>query len=326
MEGEEAKKRLDELDGTLKRFKEKYMGRLPEQLNTNLRTLDRLQFDLQATADRLHETKERSLSLEKQIMDLEQEVLSASPDLKTAPEETAIRLRQMKKILEDLQGLYKDNYPDVILMKEQIQKLETQLSKPNHDSKTVGTVELLKGNEKYRRLKEEHRQLLSELTVLEGKRDRLTVQIDDYEKRVELTPRVEEQFKNLLRDYTMSQNNYQILLEKSINARISENLERRQKGEQFRILDPANLPERPYKPNIPRLILSVAFAGMGSGIGLALLIEMLNPCFRKPEDFEGVLNTPVLVSIPRFQKDKRIRERVQNLRLMYGKKGKITHL
>jgi capsular exopolysaccharide synthesis family protein len=121
--------------------------------------------------------------------------------------------------------------------------------------------------------------------------------IKEYEKRVEGTFVNEQTLANLTRDYEMSQRNYQGLLDKRLNARISENLEKKQKGEQFRIIDPANLPHKPFKPDRPKIILLGSLLSAGLGIGLILVKEYLSPSYRKPEDFQGTIDLPILGTI-----------------------------
>jgi len=141
--------------------------------------------------------------------------------------------------------------------------------------------------------------LNSDVEALKRRREKTSAQIKEYEKRVEATFPNEQTLLNLSRDYEISQRNYQALLEKRLNAKISENLEKKQKGEQFRILDPANIPQKPYKPNRPRIILLGCLLSGGLGIGLILFKEFMRPSYRRAEDLHGTIDVPVLGAIPR---------------------------
>jgi len=102
-----------------------------------------------------------------------------------------------------------------------------------------------------------------------------------------------------VRDYAIMQQNYQSLLEKQMNARLAENLERRQKGEQFLIIDPANLPSAPDGPPRRLIALGGMFGGIGLGIGLIILFDEMRPRFRTTQDVSAILGLPVLTVIPR---------------------------
>jgi capsular exopolysaccharide synthesis family protein len=122
--------------------------------------------------------------------------------------------------------------------------------------------------------------------------------IREYEKRVEGTFANEQKLLDLTRDYEISQKSYQDLLQKRLAARISENLEKRQQAEQFRIVDPAKVPENPYKPDHRKIILLGSLASLGLGAGIVLLQDFLKPSYRKPEDFHDVVPLAVLATIP----------------------------
>ena len=143
----------------------------------------------------------------------------------------------------------------------------------------------------------------SQISTLRQRDNEILRNMADYQRKVELTPNVEQQQSDLMRDYQISLDNYQGLLGKKMNARLAENLEKRQKGARFRVVDPANLPDSPDYPNKP-LVSALGLLGGGAfGTGLVFLFEFLNPAFRKPEDFEGTIDIPVLSSIPLFLPD-----------------------
>jgi protein tyrosine kinase modulator len=101
-----------------------------------------------------------------------------------------------------------------------------------------------------------------------------------------------------MRDYGTMQGAYQSLLAKKQDSQISTNLERRQIGEQFKILDPARLPTRPFSPNRPRLYLMGIVGGFAFGLTLVALLEYLDRRLRSEEDVRAALNLPVLATIP----------------------------
>jgi uncharacterized protein involved in exopolysaccharide biosynthesis len=97
---------------------------------------------------------------------------------------------------------------------------------------------------------------------------------------------------------------YERLLQKSQSAQQAENLEKRQKGEQFRIVDPARVPEKPFSPDIPKILLIGLFAGIGGGFGLAFLREQMDRSFRESGDVEITLGLKVLAAIPKIEEKK----------------------
>jgi uncharacterized protein involved in exopolysaccharide biosynthesis len=105
----------------------------------------------------------------------------------------------------------------------------------------------------------------------------------------------------LLREYESTKATYETLLKKSQEAQQAENLEKRQKGEQFRVIDPARVPEKPFSPDIPKTLLIGLLAGIGGGFGLAFLKEQTDRSFHEPGDAEIALGLKVLATIPNIE-------------------------
>src|SRR5262249_33449118 len=120
----------------------------------------------------------------------------------------------------------------------------------------------------------------------------------DYQARLEATPARENELVDLMRDYGTLQGLYQSLLSKRQESQISANLERRQIGEQFRILDPARMPGRPFTPNRPRYYGMGVMGGLAVGLVLAGLLEYLDRTMRSEDDVRAALNLPVVAAIP----------------------------
>lgn len=307
---DKAKQELEEQEKALRKFKEEHMGSLPEQLDANLHTLDRLQLEHQTTGTSLKNLEDRKIMLEEQLSRIAAgprgAAMGAPAYIVANPLE--IELEKLKHELSILLSTYKETYPDVVILKNRINETEGLLEKSKEEERRKsaesggqkqGAPEQkpeLRNTEVYANLTT----VKSQIEQLKQRETKITNQIKSFESRVDTIPANEQKMIDIKRDYNIKLQNYQALLEKKLNARLAENLEKKQKGEKFRVIDPANLPEKPYKPNKLNIILMGAMAGTGAGAGLVFLFEFMNPVFRKPEDFTGVLPQPVLGSIPAF--------------------------
>jgi polysaccharide biosynthesis transport protein len=300
---DDIKTRLEAQENKIRRFKQEYMGELPEQTTANLRTLDRLQLDQQAIGDALSKAKERRAILLERGSRLDH---ATAGELKAMT--PAQKLAQMKNDLADLQTRYTNKYPDVIRLKNEIAELEASLKSADSEAED-STAGKSKGTERKSEAAEadsiqmndvpgQLNQTNLEIHRLEERQKQIAEQMKTYEGRVENTPLREQQMLALMRDYESTKQHYQSLLDKKLNAQIAANLEKRQKGEQFRILDPATLPTKPFKPDLFRISLLGLFVGLGSGGGAAYLREMMDSSFKKAEEVESVLRLNVLASIP----------------------------
>ena len=137
-----------------------------------------------------------------------------------------------------------------------------------------------------------------EITRKSADQDRLKVQIELLQRRVENEPTRESELISLTRDYDTSKATYQSLLARREESGIAADLERQQVGQQFKTLDPARLPEKPYGPNRQRINLIAAGVGLALGIGLTVLLEIRDQSFRNGVEIVPVLSLPVLASVP----------------------------
>ncbi len=306
---------LEKKEEEIREYKKRHIGELPEQLEANLRTLDRYQMEFQSVVVALKVAEERKTNLEKMLSDRNQanggNILPAQDTIVPLDPDYA-RLARLKQEIEELRMEYREAHPDVMALNRQIKELEESLSKKSsmkEDIKVVGaeekkgkSISIIPSQEMafYHDLQRQHQEASLEVRSLRERLGEVQKQIRLYERRVENAPEGEQQMTTLMRDYENTKKNYQSLLDKKLNARISENLERKQKGEQFKILDPANLPEKPFKPD-PIRLLGLGLAGwLGIAIILVSLIESLDTSFKKSEEVEDALGFPVLVSIPLF--------------------------
>lgn len=285
-----AKKDLEELEKSVRTYKERNMGSLPQQLDANLRTLDRYQVDFQAASLELKAAEERKLLLEEQ--------LGQGPGgIIIDPQET--ELAKLEDDLSNLLSQYTENYPDVIITKNRIAELKAKISRSKVQSGAVKRP----ANPKDAQLVATLAQTNAQISTLRERITEIRRHIKGLERRVETTPANEQKFSDLRRDYDISLRNYQALLEKKLSARLAENLEKRQKGERFRVIDPANLPERPIWPNRPLLVLYSSGVGLGIGLAIVYLLEFMNPAFRSKDEVETDLDLPVLSVVPAVEQD-----------------------
>ena len=298
-----AKVRLESQEQAISEFKSKYMGELPGQMEANLRSLDRLQSDRTAISEAIHRLNDRLGMVEKAMK--EYEATGATnpglPILQGKGDLMAVRLKELERNLAMLSAEYKENYPDIIITKQEIENVKLQLAGEAKGGEATEESKKTPVDPYLRELSKQRDEVKMDIATLRQRELRLTGQMKETEGRVERTPTREQELMILLRDYTNLQENYRTLLDKRLNARVAENLEKRQQGEQFRIVDPANVPGKPDKPDIMRIMLMGLAIGCGLAIGAPIALEQMQPAFRKSEDVEALLGLPILASIPLFQ-------------------------
>ena len=147
--------------------------------------------------------------------------------------------------------------------------------------------------------------LASRLVSVQGEAETVRRQIDEmskkrdeYYRRMEASPRVEESYKALLSERNNTQLKYDDLMKKTMEANVAQGLEKEKMGERFTIIDPARLPEKPVKPNVPAILLIGLFLGIGAGVGTASLREFNDQSVRNPNVLTAITHLPVLVAVP----------------------------
>jgi polysaccharide chain length determinant protein (PEP-CTERM system associated) len=290
--------KLLEKEKGLKRYRERYMGGLPEQLETNLRILERIQQQIITNQENLREAENRKLLIQQQISEAAQIRTSDTALPARAEGETEQSLDQLRVQLASLEARYTERHPDVIRLKEKISDLE---SKEKGDSKEGQGQEVPENRgitQAERNLANQWREVELQIENLKAEAAQLHSHMRQYQIRVENTPKREQELMSLERDYDNIRETYNSLLSRKLEAEIALSMERKQKGEQFRILDPAKVPMRPFKPNIQRILLMSIALGFGIGCGLAYLRETTDTSFKTPEEVQKDLQLPVLISMP----------------------------
>jgi uncharacterized protein involved in exopolysaccharide biosynthesis len=148
---------------------------------------------------------------------------------------------------------------------------------------------------------------------------KLQAAMADYQRRLEITPTRGSEMIAMTRDYSTIQQMYTRLLGKSEDAKIAANLERRQIGEQFKVIDAARLPEQPFSPDRKRLNLMGLAGGLAIGLGIVALLEFKDSSFRGEDDVVTFLSLPVMATIPAIiTKADRRKAKKKKFRIMVG--------
>ncbi len=296
---EDTKHNLDDLDSKLAAFKKQYMGQLPGDEENNLKILMGLNSQLDAntqTLSRAQQDKAYTESLLAQQLSAWKNSQSSSN-----PQTLQQQLSQLQTQLIDLQARYTADHPDVIKTQADIAQVKQKLDEINNSSKTANATpdkESASDPPEIRQLRlqvHQYEELIGQAT---RDQKRLQQEISVYQGRVALSPAIEEQYKQLARDYDNTQKVYQDLLADKSKSDMALKMEQQQQGEQMHLLNPANLPDLPSFPN--RLLFAGGGLGAGLvlGLGLGLWLEFRDQSIRTQADAEAALDLPMLVAVP----------------------------
>jgi polysaccharide chain length determinant protein (PEP-CTERM system associated) len=309
---EDAKRRLIEHEKKLEEYRSRYGGELPTQVTANLQAIQNAQVQLQVLAEAADRARERRLLLERQIIDLQAEppLPAPIPQAIGAPdalpgETTEQQLELARARLQVLLSHDKPDHPDVRMMQRTIRDLEGKLEIDSRQPSAEATptekpptpAERLQ-QARLRDLKLQMEDIDRQLADKQSQDLRLRAVVSEYQAKLDAVPKRESDLVELTRDYTTLQTTYQSLLAKREDAKLASNLERRNIGEQFKILDPARLPERPFSPDRRLIDLGGAAAGLALGALLVGLLEYRDSSFTCEEDVIRLLNVRVLALVP----------------------------
>ncbi len=272
---------LFEIEDQIAKFREDHVNELPEILSINIQDIHRIDLNIERAEEQVGGLQER-------IGDLEIQLAAASPQI--ADEK---RLVQLRLELDQIRSTYSDDYPDAIMRGMEIAVIEKRVAEDKGKEKIEGS---------------DNPAFITLSSMLEGARaeiDTVYRQINEYEKqrtilsaRIAATPRVEQKYRAMTLERDNIRIKYDDLMQKYMEAKVAQGLEKEQKGERFTLIDPALMPEKPVKPNRPAIALIGAVLGIGAGIGLAALVEFTDDAVRDPDMLSRSTSIPVLSAIP----------------------------
>jgi len=315
-----ARARLAEQEAKIKQFKAGNLGALPSQMESNVRILSGLQDRRQTLSQSLNRAQEQKLYLESLLAQYRSVKIDSANGANSLPGIDE-QLAKMKQELADDQTKYTPDHPDVLRLKRLIARTEKQRDEIKENmasgSGSEPAVETTRDLQAMTPVLQLQGQLKANQQEIEDSRRelaRVDEQISSYQARLNGTPIREQQLADLTRDYDQSTANYDSLLKKQMQSQLATNLEKRQQGEQFRIIDPPSLPMKPISPDRLKLSMIGIFVGLLVGIGLAVTVELIEDRVRNEDEVTRIVNVRILAGIPHLftpeEQKKQRRQRV----------------
>jgi len=297
---QDAKNKLDELDSRMAAFKSRYPGQLPTDSDKNMQYLMALNSQLEAQTQTLNRAQQDKAYAESMLA---QQVAAWKSTADTSdPKTLQKQLADLQSQLLQLKTRYTDDYPEVVKAKSDIKALQKKIDEVNAAAANPATLNSTAGNlaepPEIQQLRLQIHQQQETIAQATRSQQKIQDEIKIYQGRVALSPQIDQEYKQLNRDYDTAQKHYNDLLMDKNRADTQIDMEREQQGEQMHVLQTANLPGAPSFPN--RLLF--AGGGLGGGLVLGLIIAMAlefrDQSIRTEADITALLELPVLTQVP----------------------------
>jgi len=296
-EADRIRKEVEKQEAQVNLYKAKHRYEIPGQIQVNLSTLEQHRGELQSNLLRLSALQGRKASLEKQLVEAEQIGQEIGKTEDGGGETTLPRwlhIEGMKTQLETLLTRYSEKHPDVLRLKQEIQAFDLR----GHEGEEDNSASTM--NPVRQMLLKQVKDLNSEIKSVQSNSEMQRNKIALYQARVDNTPVHAIEISRITRTYNVTQRKYQDLLAKLLDSQLSENMEKKQKAEQFQVVDPANFPQEPVRPNRPLIFLMGLILGFGAGFGLAFVLETMDSSLKSGDELTGYISVPLLATIPAF--------------------------
>ncbi|VAW55898.1 hypothetical protein MNBD_GAMMA07-2172, partial [hydrothermal vent metagenome] len=320
---------LDSVDSELRALRERqfYLQSQLTQINplTNMRS---------ATGEPILDPASRLKALESEFVSLSARYSSKHPDIVkiqreieglrqftnqgTNAEEQAKALTTKRGEYSMLVEKYSENHPDVISLKLQIESLEASIAALPPEAIEKQVMTLQPDNPAYIAVQTQLKTIATEIVSNEARKKRLDKKMDNLDKQISMSPQVEKNFNELTREKQSEIGRFQDIKARQMEAEIGQQLENERKGESFILIDPAQFPEKPIKPNRIAIILLSFIFSIAVGLGVALLKEVMDDSIRGVVNISKLLTEAPLAVIPIIYNTIDLQRQKRNNRIMLG--------
>ena len=308
---DESKRKLDEQDSKLADFQRRYMGELPDQMQTNFSLLTGLSSQLEAISQALNRAQQDKMFVQN-ALDQQPLVRPAGAGVGAgAPVEPDVLQKQLEALqsrLAALQAQYTDAHPDVRRAKKDIAQVQRKIDEEaaRQSAPPVATPDkdvdvVVAETPRVQQLRAQLYQINRTIQEKTTDQSRIQQQISTLQGKLQLTPAIAQEYKALTRDYQTAVGVYNDLLKKQSDSEMATDLERRQQGEQFRVLDAPSLPQKPTYPNRPFFGAGGFMFGLAFGLAIVFALEAQDTTLHNERDLERLLKLPTLAMIPLLQ-------------------------
>lgn len=293
--------RLAQLEDELFRKKEANMGRLPDQIGTNIQLVNGLRGQVESLAVQIRGEQDRLTHVESQIAAMEQGIgVGALTTAATASIQAAqARVATVQQQLQAARARYTEKHPEILYLEEEYARARAELNEARKEG-AGDQQSFLEADPAYRQRVAERDQLRSRIRTLKAAEASTRSRIAQLENAVAAAPRVEQDLGALMRDVNFERARLDDLRQKHAAAIVAEDLQRKEGGEHFRVIYGASLPTKPISPNVPRLLVMALGIGLALGAGLVFVREFVDRSVHDAAALESEFAVPVLGEIPRI--------------------------
>jgi polysaccharide biosynthesis transport protein len=222
--------------------------------------------------------------IDSELAGLQAETAKLASTGSAAPQDSAVA--QAEANLRVVQAKFSESHPDVIAAKAQLEAAKTAAAaKP---STNPVAAQIAANRAQMSALASARAQILSRstnVTAAQSRAPALSAQADALDKAADA-----------LRDQ------YRAIGTKLQAAQIQARMESEQKGERLTLSDPPVVPDHPLRPNRPLIIAGSIAAGIGIGLALVLLIEIIFRPIRGTAALASAIGEQPLAVIPDFDR------------------------
>jgi len=281
--------RIREVEARVAEVKNANPGRLPEDMTTTQRRLERLMTDMAFAQRSLSEAISDEGFFRSQINNAPVGIGEMTPEN---------RLKSLDlQIAEYRARGFTDKHPDVVKTKLEIATLKQAIA--------LGEIENADGDDRILSYSQQSAEAERQRATLrkasaEGEIARLQAAVDELQTQLAHTPAVAEVLDGLDREYRHLFDSYQDFSNRQLEAMVQAQLERRQLGEQFRVLESAFIAPEASSPNRLLIMILGSFFAIAVGLGVGVLRESMDSSLHSARQLQTAVSIPVLAAIPKI--------------------------